>query len=391
MPFKMKLQPLYRRGPDLAHPIRSTQWPAQYSYGPPDDVFLAVRSFRREFDSRLFSLYFLVAETLATYLAYRIAQHCLQGCRVKFLSPGVRLWIGCCYCALKITLIDYAFHGSAYFALSLLIMIVYFFYAFKALSFHSGPLQFLFFDCAGRKNTKATPSVMDRVLSVGRRVANAVRYIMLQQLVEVPRVDGRYATQLVASSTNMMTGPQVASKHSRVQLFFGHSVEVDVDVWNRTVTNQWFHPLLCAAKYQCARVPTTVQNQMEARFIILIRHDGLILAFYLVQPSATLFAQLNSPYATPFEIVARLINEPSDTPFQLYFMYAEAPTLTGHRSSTSDRRTLLHLLRQLNQKCNINVDVPLRALRAPNFIAAGVGRITKKEKRSVTALDEVFG
>lgn len=98
------MRPLYRRGPAFPAPVQD--WPsARTPYGPPDDLLRAPLGISPVIDMRLFSLYFLVAETLATYVGYRITQHCLRGCRVRFLSPTSRMWIGITYCWLKINVV----------------------------------------------------------------------------------------------------------------------------------------------------------------------------------------------------------------------------------------------------------------------------------------------
>lgn len=104
------MQPLYRRGPAWfnAAPAYDSQWPTQHLYGPPDgrlrdDAPCDLSRFA--FDYELFSVYFLVAESLSTYVGYRITQHCLRGCRVTFLSPASRMLIGVLYCSMKIKLV----------------------------------------------------------------------------------------------------------------------------------------------------------------------------------------------------------------------------------------------------------------------------------------------
>lgn len=105
------MRPLYRRGPAFSAafsaPVEdAATWSSTRApYGPPDDLLRAPLGISPVIDMRLFSLYFLVAETLATYVGYRITQHCLRGCRVRFLSPTSRMWIGITYCWLKINLV----------------------------------------------------------------------------------------------------------------------------------------------------------------------------------------------------------------------------------------------------------------------------------------------
>ena len=93
------MRPLYPGGPGFGFPGPSGL-DAPHSHGAHDDVTLSMAR-----DLRLFSCYFVVAESLATFVGYRIAQHCIRGCRVYFLSPSQRLWIGFVYCWLKIRLV----------------------------------------------------------------------------------------------------------------------------------------------------------------------------------------------------------------------------------------------------------------------------------------------
>jgi hypothetical protein len=100
------MQPLYRRGPAFSAPAAyDSQWPLQHLYGPPDDRMRSPRDASRALDYELFSIYFLIAESLSTYVGYRITQHCLRGCRVTFLSPTTRLLIGVLYCSMKIKIV----------------------------------------------------------------------------------------------------------------------------------------------------------------------------------------------------------------------------------------------------------------------------------------------
>ncbi|POM81429.1 hypothetical protein PHPALM_606, partial [Phytophthora palmivora] len=176
--------PLYRRGPGFGFSRPAALGIGYSSYGPPDDS-----THTMELDLRLFSAYFVVAEPLATFVGYRIAQHCLRGCRVSFLSPSQRMWIGFFYCWLKIRLIDYAFHGTAYYKLSLLIMIVYFVYALLAFGFHFGPLQFLFFDYIPRN--KMTQSLIYKLALLCKEVSARVEFYVLQQLICRPPLETR--------------------------------------------------------------------------------------------------------------------------------------------------------------------------------------------------------
>lgn len=299
--------PLYRRGPGfLARPLSpATAWPLQHAYGPPDD-----REGRAagELDLPLFSLYFLLAETLATFVGYRIAQHCLRGCRVWFLSPTARMWIGVCYCSLKISLvrvslpfvgcvtvggtdcgvslsalqIDYAFHDSAYFKCSLLIMVWYFVYAVLALGFHFGPLQFLFFDYIPR--SKMTRSLYHRAALVCQQVSSRLEFYVLQRWLSLPPVLDD-ATAVVPAAAVSQPAQSIASPppagFSRVVGFFGRVVEVHIAQWNLSVCHQWAIALASGGRGAAARLDG-VPDCFEARFIFMMQRDGLLLGFFLM-------------------------------------------------------------------------------------------------------------
>jgi hypothetical protein len=270
--------PLYRRGPGFlaAH----LDAPLKHAYGPPDDsAELAL-----EIDLRLFSVYFLVAESLSTFVGYRIAQHCLRGCRVWFLSPTARMWIGAFYCALKISLIDYAFRGSAYFNCTLVIMIWYAVYAVMALGFHFGPLQFLFFDYIPK--SEMTRSVYHRLVFLCKQVSSRFEFYVLQRWLTLPPVlDGGDTVLPSASLVTDLSPSSIASPpptgFSRVLGFFGRVVDVNISQWNLSVCGQWAPALVAAGRSAAAR-PESLVAAFEARFVFMMQHDGLLLGFFLM-------------------------------------------------------------------------------------------------------------
>lgn len=272
--------PLYRRGPGFlaAH----LDAPLKQAYGPPDDS--AAREFTLEIDLRLFSVYFLVAESLATFVGYRITQHCLRGCRVWFLSPTARMWIGFFYCSLKISLIDYAFHGSAYFTCTLLITIWYAVYAVMALGFHFGPLQFLFFDYIPK--SKMTRSLYHRLAFVCKEVSSRLEFYALQRWLALPPVldDGNSVAPVAPlgsdlSPTSIASPPPMG--FSRVHGFFGREVDVNITQWNLSVCAQWA-PALVATGRGTATRPECLIDAFEARFLFMMQRDGLLLGFFLM-------------------------------------------------------------------------------------------------------------
>lgn len=387
--------PLYRRGPGfgLSSPaaLEAGGWPR--FYGPPDDSASSLAP-----DLRLFSMFFLVAETLATFVGYRIAQHCLRGCRIYFLSPLQRMWIGVFYCWFKIRLIDYAFHGSAYYTTTLVIVVVYFVYALLAFGFHSGPLQFLFFDCIPR--SKMTQSLIYKTALLCKEVSKRIEFYVLQQLICRPPIETRNRDAMTSST--IATHPLPPAKCSgtvgvsRVTSFFGREVVVNIELWNSSMCQQWAMALSAAARSSASRVRAKLgdiaTDAFECRFMFVMQQDGLLLGFFTTSPTATLMVKFRDGQAVPFELMLRFqcCSRSSLSATQPRFLYAESPRLVG-RASMAQKTAVYRLLCQLNAAHGHHVDVPLRALRCKNFVAAGVGQVMKKKPRSTGSFSGLDG
>ncbi|TDH72596.1 hypothetical protein CCR75_006106 [Bremia lactucae] len=371
-------------------------------YDPPVDLTHSM-----DLDQRLFSAYFLVAEPLATFVGYRIAQHCLRGCRVSFLSPSQRMWIGICYCWLKIQLIAYAFHGTAYYILSLVLIIVYFVYAFLAFGFHFGPLQFLFFDYIPR--TKMTQSLIYKMARVCQNVSTRVECYILQQLLCCLPLEMRDCNAMTASSIPathplepfkpMSRNSNRAMGFSRVTSFFGRQLNVSIELWNHSMCQQWILPLSSGARATASRVKTTCANEnvrndavFECRYMFVMQHDGLLLGFFLTAPSATLMVKFKHGKAMPFELLLRFHCETRSVLANVspVVLYAESPKLVG-RANVAQKNAVFRLLLHLNKAHGNSVDVSLRALRAKNFVDAGVGQVMKKKTRVTGSFSELSG
>ncbi|KAI9895581.1 hypothetical protein PsorP6_018400 [Peronosclerospora sorghi] len=370
-------------------------------YGPPEDV-----KHLMERELRLFSSYFVVAESLATFLAYRIAQHCIRGCRVYFLSPSQRLWIGFVYCWLKIQLIDYAFHGTAYYIMTLLSMVVYFIYAFLAFGFHFGPLQFLFFDYMPR--SKMTQSFVSKLLILCKNVSTRIEFYVLQQLICSPPLETRDRDAMTSSriSTHPFeahnTAPLCSSQTielSRITSFFGRTLDVNIKIWNSSMCQQWAMPLSAAARSNSTRIRRNVadvfasaDSVFECRFMFVMQHDGLLLGFFLKTPTATLMTKFRDGKVVPFELLQRFhCNSRSAIATTApIFLYAESPKLVG-RATLAQKDAVLRLLVDLNRAHGHTVDVPLRALRSKNFLSAGLGHVVKKKTRSASLFGGLDG
>uniref|UniRef100_K3WKW8 Uncharacterized protein n=1 Tax=Globisporangium ultimum (strain ATCC 200006 / CBS 805.95 / DAOM BR144) TaxID=431595 RepID=K3WKW8_GLOUD len=386
------MQPLYRRGPAFSAPAAyDSQWPLQHLYGPPDDRMRSPRDASRAFDYELFSIYFLIAESLSTYVGYRITQHCLRGCRVTFLSPTTRLLIGVLYCSMKIKIIDYTFHGSAYYMFSLLIMIWYFAYATLALGFHFGPLQFLFYDYIPR--SKMTQSLFHKLASLCAKVSTRLELYVLQHLCMPPPAN---TPQEVNTSTLQMMAeksePTAYAKHdhaqpplpgfSRISLVFGRVVDVQIDMWNRSMYQQWSMTLITSARRSAVRVRDLL-DVFECRYMFVMQQDGLLLGFFMAEPTATMMTKLRTGCATPFELILRFHVGADDNGVhhvKPVFLYAESPLLAG-RSSNAQKTSIYQLLSELNNYQGRKADVPLRSLRCKNFVESGSGQIVKKKSK----------
>ncbi|KAF4323581.1 hypothetical protein BBO99_00001962 [Phytophthora kernoviae] len=393
--------PLYRRGPCFmlsspnAAALEAGGLP-QF-YGPPDDLARSL-----ELDMRLFSAYLLVAESLATFVGYRIAQHCLRGCHLSFLSASQRMWIGVFYCWFKIKLIDYAFHGSVYYTMSLLIMVVYFVYAMLAFGFHFGPLQFLFFDCIPRN--KMTQSLIYKTALLCKEVSKRVEFYVLQQLICRPPLETRDRDAMTSSpiASHPLERRHATSSSkvsfSRVTSFFGREVDVNIELWNSSMCQQWAVTLSGTGRSNASRIRDNREDLVmattdvfECRFLFVMQQDGLLLGLFMTNPTATLMVKFRDGQAVPFELMLRYqCSSRSALPnTQPLFMYAESPRLVG-RASPAQKNAVYRLLCQLNAAHGHTVDVPLHALRCKNFVDAGVGQVVKKKARntgSFTGLD----
>ncbi|CAH0483095.1 unnamed protein product [Peronospora belbahrii] len=381
--------PLSRRGPSFGFSGPALlEWP--HSYGPPDNVIYSM-----ELDSRLFSSYFVLAESLATFLGYRIAQHCIRGCPVYFLSPSQRMWIGFFYCWLKIRLIDYAFHGTAYYTMSLCIIVVYFVYALLAFGFHSGPLQFLFFDYMPR--SKMTQSLLYKLALLCKQVSIRIEFYVLQQLICCPPLETRDRDAMTSSPITthplepldtVSSRPSTSGK-SRVTSFFGRKVDVNIKLWNSSMCQQWAIALSSTARsnasrvrVKCAGINAFEDSVFECRFMFIMQHDGLLLGFFMTTPTATLMAKFRDGKVVPFELLQRFNcnSRSAIVTTQPLFLYAESPRLVG-RATLAQKNAVYKLLVQLNSAHGNTADVPLCALRGKNFVDAGVGQVMKKKAR----------
>ncbi|OWY96925.1 hypothetical protein PHMEG_00032681, partial [Phytophthora megakarya] len=316
---------------------------------------------------------------------------------VSFLSPSQRMWIGFFYCWLKIRLIDYAFHGTAYYTMSLLIMVVYFVYALLAFGFHLGPLQFLFFDYIPRN--KMTQSLIYKLAQLCKEVSARVEFYVLQQLICRPPLETRDRNAMTSSAiATHPLGPQDESSScsnktvgfSRVSSFFGREVDVSIELWNSSMCQQWAMELSSAARSNAIRVRSKCVDAValadcvfECRFMFVMQHDGLLLGFFMMTPTATLMSKFKDGKAMPFELLQRFncSSRSALATTQPQYLYAESPRLVG-RATSAQKNAVYRLLLQLNSAHGYIADVSLRALRTKNFVDAGIGQVVKKKYRN---------
>lgn len=184
--------------------------------------------------------------------------------------------------------IDYTFHGSAYYNFSLLIMIWYFAYAVLALGFHFGPLQFLFYDYIPR--SKMTQSLFHKLASLCAKVSTRLELYVLQHLVCMPPPSN--TRQEVNTSTLQMMAEKseptsFANDHhpllpgfSRISLVFGRAVDVQIDMWNRSMYQQWSLSMITSARRSAVRVRDLL-DVFESRYMFVMQQDGLLLGFFM--------------------------------------------------------------------------------------------------------------
>lgn len=293
--------------------------------------------------------------------------------------------------------IDYVFHGTAYYTLSLLIMVVYFVYALLAFGFHFGPLQFLFFDYMPR--SKMTQSLIYKMALLCKEVSARVEFYVLQQLICRPPLETRDRNAMTSSAiaTHPLEPQGAASScstktvgFSRVTSFFGREVDVNIKLWNSSMCQQWAMALSNAARSNAVRIRNKFVNVaaiadcvFECRFMFVMQHDGLLLGFFMTTPTATLMSKFRDGQAVAFELLQRFncSSRSALATTQPTFLYAESPRLVG-RATPAQKNAVYRLLLQLNSAHGHTADVPLRSLRGKNFVDAGVGQVVKKKARN---------
>lgn len=195
--------------------------------------------------------------------------------------------------------IDYTFHGSAYYTCSLLVMIWYFAYAALALGFHFGPLQFLFYDYIPR--SKMTQSLFQKLAAVCAKVSTRAELYVLQHFVCMPpppsarQEVNTSGLQMMAEKSEPTSAcharlPALQPGFSRMSLVFGRVVDVQIELWNRSLYHQWLPTLVTCARSTATRVRDLL-DVFECRYMFVMQQDGLLLGFFMVVrcPSCAVF------------------------------------------------------------------------------------------------------
>lgn len=279
-------------------------------------------------------------------------------------------------------------------------MVVYFVYALLAFGFHFGPLQFLFFDNMPRQ--KMTQSLIYKMALLCKQASIRIEFYLLQQLICGPPLETRDRDAMTSSPITTHP-PDATSVHStqvtRVTSFFGREVEVNIELWNSSMCQQWALVLSSTARTRASRVGpecldafACTDRVFESRFTFLMQHDGLLLGFFMTSPTATLMTKFKDGKAMPLELLLRFHcnSRVAMATVAPVFLYAESPKLVGKKTA-AQKQAIYSLLLQLNRAHGHTADVSLRALRAKNFIDAGVGQVTKKKPRVAGAFSGLDG
>ncbi|GMF19110.1 unnamed protein product [Phytophthora fragariaefolia] len=186
---------------------------------------------------------------------------------------------------------------------------------------------------------------------------------------------------------------------SRVTSFFGREVDVNIELWNSSMCQQWAMALSSAARSnavrvrsKCVEAAAIADSVFECRFMFVMQHDGLLLGFFMTTPTATLMTKFRDGKAVAFELLQRFncSSRSSLATTQPLFLYAESPRLVG-RSTPAQKNAVYRLLLRLNSAHGYTADVALRSLRAKNFIDAGVGQVVKKKIRNTGSFGGLDG
>lgn len=318
--------------------------------------------------------------------------------------------------------IDYTFHGSAYYTFSLALVLWYFANAALALGFHLGPLLFLFYDSMPRR--KLAQTALQKLAALAATFSARAELYVLQHLACMPPPPGAARRADVdTAGLHMVAGKSEAAaafcdaQHpapppgfSRMTLVFGRVVDVQIDLWNRSLFLQWLPTLVSCGRGAARRVHDLL-DVFECRYMFVVQRDGLLLGFFMAvrsvqqtwgtsnevltlilcacvqTPTATTMTKLRTALATPFELVLRFHTLEVDARAAPVFLYAQSPLLVG-RASRAQEHFVYQMLRELNGTQGCSVDVALRALRCKNFVDAGTGHVVAKKPKPRSLLHE---
>ncbi|KDO25433.1 hypothetical protein SPRG_20755 [Saprolegnia parasitica CBS 223.65] len=307
-------------------------------------------------DVELFSIYFLITETVATVLWVAIAAHCLRGARVPWLSPPLRCLIATLYASAKLALLRYAFASTFYFKATQLVTGVCGLLAAVAWVWRRGPFWFLF---------QAKPL---RVFESYSSIASFLRhiaYVVLQGLVAVPTPADTAPAQQPASV-----------QHQLSKLHF----HVNRDIWNGAMIEHWRLALLGHGRAR--RVTRDDLPYYETRVLFAMQSDGLLVSFYLLPPLPSILLDLHTACrCNVYELVLRYLKCSADVAVEAPLMYYATNPISSAVTSSAQRDAIQDLLRRLNVNLAVGRDIPLRLLKTHNFIAAGTPGATKRVRR----------
>ncbi|OQS00705.1 hypothetical protein THRCLA_05887 [Thraustotheca clavata] len=335
--------------------------PSRHPWGPPSPSFND-----ESMDMELFSIYFVITETLATFLWFAIANHCLEGTRVPFLSPAMRCCIGIIYAAAKLYLLQYAFRQTFYLHMTIVVTIICFGLAAIAFVWHRGPFWFFFFVKPLR--------VFQPYYSINSFVQH-IRYVVLQGLVPVPMpMDTTTPSSLVQGT---LPSSSVQGTLSKLH------VHVDIQSWNGAMIEHWRVAILDYGLDQ--RTTRDDLPYYETRLLFAMQADGLLISFYLMPPTPSLVLDLYTAcnQNNIYEIVLRYLRSSSSSVLSTPLMYYADNPISSGKSTIAQRAAIKDVLQRFNVNCAIGNDIPVRLLKCNNFINAGIPKATKRRVRKI--------
>ncbi|KAF0696697.1 Aste57867_12551 [Aphanomyces stellatus] len=387
-------RPIVRRGPfDHRHMALANACDASSSSTPPHHHHHPFHSWgppqphtspdSYDVDTQLFAIYFLVSETLATYLWFSIAAHCLQGTRIPFLTPTMRYTIGIFYAVLKMALLHYAFHSSLYFHITCVLTLSCLVLASIAMGWHRGPFWFLFY---------MKPPRLFQPFSLSWFCRHVV-YLCMQGL-----------SKSSSSPDTLLPTDPTDPAAVQLQLLHKFNVPLSIDMWNSTLIEHWRQSVMDYGDESYNRAPILDGSGVEARLLFAMQSNGLLVSFFLMTPSATLVHSLVQPNVSVFELVLRYhvhssaMRSPSPQYQKTPLVYFASNPISSPSLSPAQKTAITNLLQRLNVNTAIGHDVRLRLLQCANFLSLPLvashrrpSSATRRASALSSSLDSAFG